>query len=207
MKPPQPVVLEGEHVRLEPLGPQHRGDLEAAAAEDTEIFRYMGMNIPMHGWDAWLAEAQEGVRSRPLRGLGDDRPRVAAGRSAPRASATSRPRTGAWRSAGPGSRPRTSGPRRTPRPSSFSWATRSTSWAPRVWRSRPMPATCAPRRPSSGIGGVREGVLRRHLRVADGFIRDTVYYSILDDEWPEVKARLTERLTRGRHAGPDRVDR
>jgi hypothetical protein len=34
------------------------------------------------------------------------------------------------------------------------------------------------------------------MRVADGFVRDTVYYSILDDEWPAVKARLIERLAR-----------
>jgi len=34
------------------------------------------------------------------------------------------------------------------------------------------------------------------MRMPDGFIRDTVYFSILDDEWPEVKARLEERLSR-----------
>jgi RimJ/RimL family protein N-acetyltransferase len=44
------------------------------------------------------------------------------------------------------------------------------------------------------LGAVREGVLRRHTRLPDGFVRDTVYYSILADEWPAVKARLTERL-------------
>jgi RimJ/RimL family protein N-acetyltransferase len=45
------------------------------------------------------------------------------------------------------------------------------------------------------IGGVREGVLRRHMRLPDGFIRDTVYYSILADEWPAVRARLEDRLS------------
>lgn len=48
------------------------------------------------------------------------------------------------------------------------------------------------------IGGVREGVLRRHRRRADGSLRDTVYYSILADEWPEVRARLQERGEPGR---------
>jgi RimJ/RimL family protein N-acetyltransferase len=43
------------------------------------------------------------------------------------------------------------------------------------------------------LGAVREGVLRRHMRVR-GYQRDTVYYSILDDEWPGVKARLQIRL-------------
>jgi N-acetyltransferase len=39
------------------------------------------------------------------------------------------------------------------------------------------------------LGAVREGVLRRHMRVRE-YQRDTVYFSILDDEWPAVKARL-----------------
>jgi RimJ/RimL family protein N-acetyltransferase len=47
------------------------------------------------------------------------------------------------------------------------------------------------------LGAVREGVLRRHIRLPDGYMRDTVYYSILGDEWPAVKARLEERLARG----------
>jgi RimJ/RimL family protein N-acetyltransferase len=43
------------------------------------------------------------------------------------------------------------------------------------------------------LGAVREGVLRRHMQVR-GYQRDTVYFSILDDEWPAVKARLQARL-------------
>jgi len=40
------------------------------------------------------------------------------------------------------------------------------------------------------IGGVREGVLRHHRIMPDGYLRDSVYYSILVEEWPPVKARL-----------------
>jgi RimJ/RimL family protein N-acetyltransferase len=43
------------------------------------------------------------------------------------------------------------------------------------------------------LGAVREGVLRRHMQVR-GYQRDTVYFSILSDEWPAVKARLQARL-------------
>jgi RimJ/RimL family protein N-acetyltransferase len=43
------------------------------------------------------------------------------------------------------------------------------------------------------LGATREGVLRRHVQVR-GYQRDTVYYSILDDEWPAVRARLEARL-------------
>jgi len=43
------------------------------------------------------------------------------------------------------------------------------------------------------LGAVKEGVLRNHMLRPDGTVRDTVYYSILDREWPEVKERL-ERM-------------
>ncbi len=43
------------------------------------------------------------------------------------------------------------------------------------------------------IGAVKEGVLRNHMIRPDGTVRDSVIYSVLDSEWPEVKA-LLERL-------------
>ncbi|HMF15517.1 MAG TPA: GNAT family protein [Gemmataceae bacterium] len=43
------------------------------------------------------------------------------------------------------------------------------------------------------LGAVREGVLRKHRLVRNGFLRDSVMFSIIDAEWPDVKARL-ERL-------------
>lgn len=46
------------------------------------------------------------------------------------------------------------------------------------------------------LGAVHEGVLRRQRLMWDGVYRDTVYYSILADEWPAVKRRL-ERLLAG----------
>jgi RimJ/RimL family protein N-acetyltransferase len=46
------------------------------------------------------------------------------------------------------------------------------------------------------IGGVEEGTFRRHMRNADGTWRDTIWFSILDREWSDVKQRLEERLAR-----------
>ncbi|MFL6112141.1 MAG: GNAT family N-acetyltransferase [Catenulispora sp.] len=46
------------------------------------------------------------------------------------------------------------------------------------------------------LGAQREGVLRRHRLRPDGTWRDSVYFSMLRDEWPLAKARLTERLAR-----------
>jgi RimJ/RimL family protein N-acetyltransferase len=44
------------------------------------------------------------------------------------------------------------------------------------------------------IGGREEGTLRNHMITASGRIRHTVYFSIVESEWPEVKARLENRL-------------
>ena len=46
------------------------------------------------------------------------------------------------------------------------------------------------------LGGVEEGVFRKHLITQSGRTRDMVYYAILDEDWPTVKARLVARLRR-----------
>jgi len=46
------------------------------------------------------------------------------------------------------------------------------------------------------IGAVNEGVLRNHMILPDGRYRHSVFYSILDTEWPAVKKRLEEMLAR-----------
>ncbi len=50
------------------------------------------------------------------------------------------------------------------------------------------------RRALEGIGAVEEGVLRQHVIVEGGRLRDTVYYSILAEEWPGVRSRLEQGL-------------
>jgi RimJ/RimL family protein N-acetyltransferase len=40
------------------------------------------------------------------------------------------------------------------------------------------------------LGAVQEGILRKDRIVADGYIRDSVVFSILKEEWPSVKQRL-----------------
>ncbi|GAA4702025.1 GNAT family N-acetyltransferase [Brevibacillus fulvus] len=46
------------------------------------------------------------------------------------------------------------------------------------------------------LGAVREGLLRNERIVRNGYVRDAVYYSIIDREWPEVKQRLQAYLQR-----------
>ena len=40
------------------------------------------------------------------------------------------------------------------------------------------------------IGAVKEGVLRKHSINDIGAIRDTVYYSFINDEWPQIKESI-----------------
>ncbi|MFI6447300.1 GNAT family N-acetyltransferase [Kitasatospora sp. NPDC050543] len=47
------------------------------------------------------------------------------------------------------------------------------------------------------LGATFEGIHRRERRRADGTWRDSVYFSMLADEWPAARARLAERLNRG----------
>jgi RimJ/RimL family protein N-acetyltransferase len=46
------------------------------------------------------------------------------------------------------------------------------------------------------LGAREEGILRKHMVTAGGRIRDSVYFSILDSEWPAVKADLKGKLLR-----------
>ena len=51
------------------------------------------------------------------------------------------------------------------------------------------------------IGATFEGIFRKHMVMARGRARDTAYYSIVDEEWPTVRAGLLARLARHRPPG------
>ncbi|HKS96647.1 MAG TPA: GNAT family protein, partial [Terriglobia bacterium] len=46
------------------------------------------------------------------------------------------------------------------------------------------------------LGAKEEGIFRNHMITSSGRFRHSVYYSIIDSEWPAVKARLLEKLSR-----------
>jgi N-acetyltransferase len=52
------------------------------------------------------------------------------------------------------------------------------------------------------IGASREGVLRSHMRRADGSLRDSALFSIIASEWPAIKERLRARVAGGARAQP-----
>ena len=45
------------------------------------------------------------------------------------------------------------------------------------------------------LGATQEGIFRKHMIMADGHVRDSVYFSIVDTDWPAVKAGLEKRLS------------
>lgn len=47
------------------------------------------------------------------------------------------------------------------------------------------------------LGAKQDGILRQHMRMPDGHLRDTVVYSILDSEWAAVQVNLLQRLGGG----------
>lgn len=67
------------------------------------------------------------------------------------------------------------------------------------WRVNRVALRCDARNDRSAraierLGATREGRLRRHRIAADGSVGDTLYFSILRDEWPEVRRGLERRL-------------
>jgi N-acetyltransferase len=50
------------------------------------------------------------------------------------------------------------------------------------------------RRALLGIGAKEEGTLRNHMIVWDGRLRHSVYFSVIESEWPKVKSQLQQRL-------------
>lgn len=67
------------------------------------------------------------------------------------------------------------------------------------WRVNRVALRCDARNERSAraierLGATREGRLRQHRVAPDGSVADTLYFSILRDEWPAVRAGLEERL-------------
>ena len=54
------------------------------------------------------------------------------------------------------------------------------------------------RRAIERLGAKQDGILRNHMRMDNGTLRDTVVYSILNTEWPMISAHLRWEMQRPR---------
>ena len=189
------VTLEGKHARLEPLEMRHAADL-AEAGRDEEIWRYMPRR-PL----ASVEDARDFVRA--AHEMAKD------GSAVPFAIVVDGKAVGSTRYFDI---------RREHRGLEIGW-----TWLGRTWQRTAANTECKllllrhafeelgalrvqlktdarnvrSQRAIERIGGVREGVLRAHMVLPDGFVRDTVMYSITAGEWPGVRRRLEERLGLG----------
>jgi RimJ/RimL family protein N-acetyltransferase len=195
----EPVVLEGRHVRLEPLSLDHLDDLSRVAF-DEDIWR----------WTSERALSREELRAYVERALAAARtgtvlPFATVSRAAGRAIGSTRFAT--FEAAN--------------RRVEIGW-----TWIGREWQRTAINTEAKylmlshafeklgcvrvelrtdllneqSRAAIRRIGAKEEGILRKHAITFAGRVRDDVYYSILDEEWPEVKARLAERIERGASA-------
>jgi N-acetyltransferase len=186
----EPVALEGAHVRLEPLSPERHGAGLLEIGLDPDLWR----------WTVTKIESPEELRRYVERALQDQ----AEGRALPFATVE---RAGG-RIVG------------STRFMAIAAAHRrveiGSTWITRPWQRTAVNTEAKylmlrhafetwgclrvefktdvrnerSRRALLRLGCVEEGTYRKHLITERGTVRDSVYYSVVDDEWPGVKARL-----------------
>lgn len=190
-----PVTLTGRFVRLEPLTLAH-GDALAAFARDPSIWSWMPTRALDRGaLDAWIGEALAAERAGTALPfatvlLAEDRV-VGSTRFLNIAARDGRTEIGATWIGAPYQRSVVN----TEAKLLMLRHAFETLGATRV-ELKTHSGNVKSRRAIERIGAKFEGIHRKHMLHNDGSRRDTVWYSILDDEWAEVKERLSEMLLR-----------
>lgn len=183
-------ILAQGRVRLEPFEEHHREDLVALAAAEPDIFRHMPFAIAEKGYSWWF----DALRADQ-----------AAGRSIPHAVYADDKLTG--QTCYLNIRPRDAG------------VEIGSTWYVRAAQGTFVNPSCKlalianaleqgaervelktdalnaqSRAALLKLGATFEGIHRRHMRRADGTLRDTAWYSVIREDWPEVRGKLEERL-------------
>ena len=197
MKKPEPVTLYGRHVRLEPLHADHETAL-AEAATDGELWKLRVTSVPEPDQAAlYVANALMGQQDGTMlpfvvRELASDEI-VGSTRYHDIVPAVERVEIG------------------------YTWYSRRVQRSPvntecklllmshafetlgaQVVGLRTDHMNFDSQRAIERLGAKRDGVIRHHALRRDGSVRNTVMYSILASEWPDVKAHLAWQLERPR---------
>jgi len=191
----EPVVLEGEHVRLEPISLEHLSGLTSVGL-DSEIWRWMPVFVQTPADMRTLIE--EAVAEREA---GTQLPFATIERSSGRPVGSSRYLNMDAKN----------------RRIEIGWTWIAPPWQRSVVNTEAKLLMLAhafetlgalrvelktdalneqSRKAILAIGATEEGTLRHHMVMPGGRRRDSVYYSILEDEWPRVRAHLESRLSR-----------
>jgi RimJ/RimL family protein N-acetyltransferase len=196
MKTPEPVTLEGHGVRLEPLRADHAAGLEAAAA-DGKLWELWFTTIPApdevarYIADALAGQEQGHMLPWAVRDLAADTI-VGTTRYHDIVTGVDRVEIGyTWYAA---SR------QRSHVNSACKLLLLSHAFDAlgcRVVGFRTDNFNFRSQRAVEALGAKKDGVLRHHMRRRDGTVRDSVMYSIVVSEWPDVRRNLEWRLGRG----------
>lgn len=195
MRPPAPITLEGYGVRLEPLQPSHAPDL-ARAAEDGALWRLWYTSVPEpEQTAAYITTALEGREAGHMlpwavRDLARDCI-VGTTRYHDIVPSAQRVEIGyTWYA---------SQAQRTHVNSACKWLLLHHAFETlgcAVVGLRTDRFNHRSQRAIERLGAQRDGVIRHHIARRDGSVRDTVIYSILAHEWPDVSRGLLVRLAR-----------
>lgn len=210
MEPVAPVTLHGQHVRLEPLGPQHLDGFQVIIEGPRETFGLTPVPRSRAELEAWLASALEDQRrtlALPFANV-DARTGMVLGTTRfgnmefwviPPGSDVGRPpgvphavEIG-WTWLAPGAQRtvvNTEAKRLMLAHAFERWEVYRVTLKTDVRNVRSRNAI-------ERIGAKLDGILRAHSPAADGGPRDAAYYSMLAREWPDARARLDARLARG----------
>ena len=192
---PSPVILEGKTVRLEPLSLKHAAGLLAIGAEES-IWQYLSTPAPtsmdkVHEWiEERLANQAAGERLPvAVISLADGHFAGSTGYS----SISRQHRTleiASWY----GLNYQRTGINTECKYLLLKYAFEDLG-ALRVSLNVDM-ENARSRRAVERIGGVQEGLLRKHRIRRDGTRRDTVIFGFINDDWPQVKVKLEELMNR-----------
>jgi len=194
---PKPVTLERDGIRLEPLSPEHHDGL-AAAATDGELWKLWFTSVPEPGAvvtyirDAVKGQSDGHMLPWAVRELTTGTI-VGSTRYHDIVAAIDRVEIGyTWYAA----RCQRTNVNTTCKLLLLEHAFESLGCA--VVGLRTDNFNFRSQKAIEALGAKKDGVLRRHQARRDGTVRDSVMYSILKEEWPDVRRHLELRLTRNR---------
>jgi RimJ/RimL family protein N-acetyltransferase len=190
-----PVVLEGRHVRLEPLTQEHFSEL-AAVAFDPELWRLSTVVVAneadLHAYiDAALALQKAGAAMPWVTREKSSGKVVGSTRFLDIQPAHKNLEIGSTWLAQPwqGTGLNTEAKYLQLRHAFEEWGAMRVALKTHHENLRSQAAMRA-------IGARQEGLFRNHMRMPDGGIRHSVWFGITCEEWPEVKAHLHQRMQR-----------
>jgi len=186
----QPVTLTGRTIRLEPLERRHAADMAQAA--DADIFMYHGLRpeISQAGFETYIDTLRSRAAMVPFAQVLVESGRAIGGTTYMDIQDANRGVEIGTTWIGRAYHGTMVNPEAKYLLLRHAFEDQGAIRVQLKTDSRNLQSQCAIEK----LGAVKEGVLRNHMIMPDGYFRHTVMYSITNDEWPAAKARLETRL-------------